>query len=144
MIIPVVRSSRCQPFGRHSSAIGRHRFDTPPSRGCRSAWRRQHGRVRPRPIASVTRAHLRPVLARTRLDGVQKRRWRDLSERQRRVILVIGGAEGLLKIAALVDLRRRPAEQVNGSKRLWSLAVTLVNSGGAVPLLYFVKGRRRR
>lgn len=74
---------------------------------------------------------------------MQKRRWQDLSEGQRRIILVVGSLEAVLKIAALVDLRRRPAEQVNGSKRLWGLAIVLVNSAGAVPFLYFVKGRRR-
>lgn len=73
---------------------------------------------------------------------MQKRRWRDLSERQRRLIVFVGGAEGLLKLAALRDLRRRPANQVNGSKRLWALAITLINSAGAVPILYFRRGRR--
>jgi hypothetical protein len=51
--------------------------------------------------------------------------------------------EGALKIAALVDLRRRPASQVRGSKWAWALAVFFVNSLGTVPLAYFVKGRRR-
>jgi len=74
---------------------------------------------------------------------MRTRRWQDLSEGQRRTVVVVGGLEAMLKIAALVDLRRRPADEVNGSKRLWALAVTLVNSAGVVPLLYFVKGRRR-
>lgn len=75
---------------------------------------------------------------------MQKRRWRDLSERQRRLIVLIGGAEGLLKIAALRDLRRLPADQVNGSKRLWALAIMLINSAGTVPILYLLRGRRPR
>ena len=46
---------------------------------------------------------------------------------------------GLL-IAALVDLRRRPADQLRGSKAMWT-AVSFVNFAG--PLAYFVFGRRR-
>lgn len=55
-----------------------------------------------------------------------------------------GAAEGLLKIAALVDLVRRPAEQVRGRKWVWAVAVVVVNSVGAVPLAYFLRGRRPR
>jgi hypothetical protein len=44
-----------------------------------------------------------------------------------------------LLLAALRDLRRRPPELINGSKRLWSFAV-FVNYIG--PILYFWKGRR--
>jgi len=51
--------------------------------------------------------------------------------------------EGVLKVAALTDLARRPASEVRGSKLRWALAVTLVNSVGAVPIAYFVRGRRR-
>ena len=72
-----------------------------------------------------------------------KRRWSDLSERDRRVIVVTGVAETVLKIAALVDLRRRPADQVKGSKKVWATAIVLVNSMGAVPIAYFLLGRRR-
>ncbi|WP_370180187.1 hypothetical protein [Rhodococcus wratislaviensis] len=70
------------------------------------------------------------------------RRWTDLSDRQRRWILVSSIIEGALKIAALVDIKRRPAEQIRGSKRVWATAVVLVNSVGVVPLAYFVLGRR--
>lgn len=72
-----------------------------------------------------------------------KRRWSDLSERNRRLIVVTGAAEAVLKIAALVDLRRRPADQVKGSKKVWAAAIVLVNSVGAVPIAYFLLGRRR-
>lgn len=70
-------------------------------------------------------------------------RWSDLSVRSRRLILIGGGLEGILKIAALVDLKRRPAEEIRGSKRGWVTAVVLVNSVGAVPVAYFVLGRRK-
>lgn len=70
----------------------------------------------------------------------QPRRWQDLSPRQRRGIVVTGVVQIALLLAALRDLRRRPAEQIRGSKRLWSAAV-FVNWLG--PLAYFLYGRRR-
>lgn len=73
-----------------------------------------------------------------------RRRWSDLSERSRRLILLGGTVEGGLKIAALVDLRRRPASEIRGPKPAWAVALVLVNSVGALPLAYFLVGRRRR
>lgn len=73
----------------------------------------------------------------------RKRQWRDLSEGQRRLIVVLGTFEGVLKVAALLDLKRRPASQVRGSKRWWAAALVLVSSAGVVPLSYFAFGRRR-
>lgn len=71
-----------------------------------------------------------------------RRRWQDLSDRTRRAIVIAGGLEAALKAAALVDLARRPPEQVRGSKRRWATAIVLINSAGAVPIAYFVRGRR--
>ena len=70
------------------------------------------------------------------------KRWSDLSQRSRRVLVGAGVAEGILKIAALVDLKRRPAEQIRGSKWAWATAIVLVNSMGAVPVAYFLLGRQ--
>ncbi len=69
-------------------------------------------------------------------------KWSELSEGRRRMIIALASVEGVLKIAALLDLRRRPAAQIRGSKRKWAVAVGLTNSAGAVPLSYFVFGRR--
>jgi hypothetical protein len=74
---------------------------------------------------------------------VAGRRWRDLSERNRRLIILGAAFEGILNIVALVDLARRPADQVRGSKGAWATAVVLVNSLGGMPLAYFLFGRRR-
>jgi hypothetical protein len=71
-------------------------------------------------------------------------KWSGLSPRTRRLIIVGGVCEGCLKLAALIDLARRPATSVRGSKVRWALAVTLVNSVGTVPIAYFVYGRRKR
>ncbi|HEX5562643.1 MAG TPA: hypothetical protein VFX52_13450 [Nocardioidaceae bacterium] len=73
---------------------------------------------------------------------MKTKKWGDLPPRVRKTLLVAGSIEGLLKVAALVDLKRRPAEKVRGSKRAWGLAITFVNSFGAVPLAYFARGRR--
>ena len=72
-----------------------------------------------------------------------RRHWRDLSDRTRR--LLVGGAvvEGVLKLAALNDLRRRPADEVRGRTWVWATVVALANSAGVVPLAYFLFGRRR-
>jgi hypothetical protein len=72
-----------------------------------------------------------------------KKRWSELSSRSRRLILAGGVFEGVLKLAALIDLARRPAGEVRGSKLRWALAVTLINSVGGVPIAYFAYGRRR-
>ncbi len=69
-------------------------------------------------------------------------RWSKLSRRTRRLIIVGGAAEGALKVAALADLRRRPAEQVRGRKWVWAVVVVVANSAGIVPISYFLFGRR--
>lgn len=71
------------------------------------------------------------------------KRWNDLDPRVRRLIVVTGVIEGVLKVAALIDLARRPAADVRGSKAPWAAAISLANSAGAVPIVYFRYGRRR-
>lgn len=71
-----------------------------------------------------------------------KQRWSDLNPRVRRAMLLAGAVEAGLKIAALFDLVRRPARHVRGSKAVWAAAITLVNAAGAVPVAYFLRGRR--
>jgi Phospholipase_D-nuclease N-terminal len=66
--------------------------------------------------------------------------WSDLSEGQRNAIKVMAVAELALKVAMLVDIRRRPASQIRGPKAAWRLAAA-VNLIG--PLSYFAFGRRR-
>jgi hypothetical protein len=72
------------------------------------------------------------------------RRWSDLSERNRRLLVVGAVFEGVLKIAALIDLKRRPAGEVRGRKWVWATVITLANSVGVVPISYYLFGRRRR
>jgi hypothetical protein len=77
-------------------------------------------------------------------DGMAARRqWSDLSQRTRRLLTITAVAEGILKLAALIDIKRRPASQIRGPKWMWATVVTVVSSAGAVPISYFIFGRRQ-
>ena len=69
------------------------------------------------------------------------RRWADLSDRQKALILVAASVQLSLAATAWADLARRPADQVRGSKAAWAAAIA-VNFVG--PLAYFARGRRQR
>lgn len=70
----------------------------------------------------------------------RKRRWGDLTERQRASTVVAGSVQIVLAAVAWADLARRPANLVNGPKGVWA-AIIGVNFVG--PVAYFVWGRRR-
>jgi hypothetical protein len=70
-----------------------------------------------------------------------KSNWQRLSPRTRQLIVAVAAVETALKVAMLIDLRRRPAPAVRGSKWAWG-ASALVNSAGLIPLSYFAFGRR--
>jgi hypothetical protein len=72
-----------------------------------------------------------------------RKQWSDLSQRTRRLLTITAVAEGILKVAALIDLKRRPASQVRGPKWLWATVVSVVSSAGVVPISYFIFGRRQ-
>jgi len=72
------------------------------------------------------------------------RQWSELSERTRRLLITAAFADVALRVAALIDIKRRPAGQIRGRKRVWAVAVALINSAGALPISYFVFGRRRQ
>jgi hypothetical protein len=67
-------------------------------------------------------------------------RWADLSDGQRRLLIGAATAEAALKIAALVDMQRRPADQIRGPKAFWRAAMVINLIG---PLSYFIVGRKR-
>ena len=77
-----------------------------------------------------------------RQRGPVTKKWQDLSPRTRQLIVIGSAFEGVLKIAALADLLRRPPEEVRGSKSRWAAAIILINSLGAVPIIYVRRGRR--
>jgi hypothetical protein len=70
-------------------------------------------------------------------------KWGDVSPRARQLIVAAAVVDGVLKTAALVDIKRRPASQIRGSKWLWAAAVLLINSAGSLPVAYFALGRRQ-
>ncbi len=70
----------------------------------------------------------------------EKKRWQDLSPGQRRLIVAGGAVQLSLLASALVDIWRRPGEEIRGPKRLW-IGVSFINFIG--PLSYFFFGRRR-
>jgi hypothetical protein len=72
-----------------------------------------------------------------------KRRWSDLSQGQRRLLITAAAVEGVLKIAALMDMRKRPASEIRGPRWLWATSVAVVGSAGILPASYFLVGRRR-
>ena len=68
------------------------------------------------------------------------KRWADLSDGQRKLVVAVAAAEVALKIAALIDIQRRPASLIRGPKALWRAAMA-VNLLG--PVSYFAVGRKR-
>ncbi len=70
-----------------------------------------------------------------------KQQWSDLSPARQRAVVVSGVIQASLAVAAWVDLARRDASEVNGSKGKWA-AVIAINWIG--PIAYFARGRRPR
>jgi len=72
--------------------------------------------------------------------GARRVPWSKLSPLQRIGTAFATLIQFGLLLAALADLRRRPAAQIRGSKRLWTLVV-FINWVG--PISYFLFGRLR-
>jgi hypothetical protein len=70
---------------------------------------------------------------------MRRRRWSELTDGQRAVLVIGGAVEVVLTVVALRDLARRPAEQVRGSKALWAVACFVQPVG---PPAYLLMGRR--
>ena len=69
-----------------------------------------------------------------------RRRWDELPRWQQTGIVAMSAAEIVLTTMAVVDLVRRPREQIRGPKTLWSLALTIQPFG---PIAYLGLARRR-
>ncbi|MDD2858627.1 MAG: PLD nuclease N-terminal domain-containing protein [Candidatus Nanopelagicales bacterium] len=69
-----------------------------------------------------------------------RKQWSDYSRNQQRLIIAAGAVEAVLTTIALVDLARRPKEQIRGSRALWLLGVWVQPVG---PIAYLTMGRRR-
>jgi hypothetical protein len=71
---------------------------------------------------------------------MDKKKWDDLSDRQKTAILVAVSVELSLTVTALVDLARRPRELVRGPKVFWALGCFVQPVG---PIAYLTIGARR-
>ena len=71
---------------------------------------------------------------------MEKRNWREFSLTEKIVIILTGTLQFTLFALALVDLLRRPAIAVRGSKWMW-LPLVFINFFG--PICYFIIGRKR-
>jgi hypothetical protein len=69
----------------------------------------------------------------------RNRQWQNLSAGTRLRITVLGIIQVALLVAALWDLRRRPANQINGHKKMW-YGLAFINYVG--PIAYFIFGRK--
>ena len=66
---------------------------------------------------------------------MNNRKWADMSPTQKTVMLTLISVEVSLTATALVDLVRRPADQVHGRKGVWALAL-FVQPVGPVAYLW--------
>lgn len=71
--------------------------------------------------------------------NLQRKKWTDLTPFQKSMVVLLGFVQVTLLIAALVDIRDRSPEEINGDKRLWTL-LAFVNYIG--PISYFLFGRK--
>ena len=69
-----------------------------------------------------------------------RKRWADLTPRQRKLTLVAGSVQLVLAALSWADLAVRPASKVNGPKPLWA---AIISVNGVGPLAYLLFGRRR-
>ncbi len=72
---------------------------------------------------------------------MQRKSWSDLTPGQRQGVVAAVSLQILLLAAAQWDITQRPAEQINGGKRLWR-ALAFINYFG--PLAYFLVGIKRQ
>lgn len=73
-------------------------------------------------------------------DKKPKKQWSELSGPAKVGSVVMGLIQVGLLVAALVDIYRRPAEEINGSKAMWT-GIAFINYVG--PIAYFIKGRKQ-
>jgi Phospholipase_D-nuclease N-terminal len=68
-----------------------------------------------------------------------EKRWSDLTPTQQGLILASAAVELALTATAIIDLARRPADQIRGPKPLWLLGCIVQPLG---PVAYLALGRR--
>lgn len=66
------------------------------------------------------------------------KKWSELSGTQKGLLLTLVSVELSLTATAMVDLVRRPPDQVHGRKGLWAMALFVQPVG---PIVYLLKHR---
>ncbi len=72
-----------------------------------------------------------------------RQKWDELPTARKRLLIAVGVVDAGLRAWALVDLKDRPADEVNGPKAAWGLALAVGNTAGLLPAAYLLFGRRR-
>lgn len=72
-----------------------------------------------------------------------RQQWDQLSPARRKLVVAVGVVDAGMRAWALLDLKNRPADEVNGPKAVWALALSVVSSAGMLPAAYLVLGRRK-
>ncbi len=71
-----------------------------------------------------------------------REQWERMSAAERGGFVALATVDLALRAWALVDLARRPEEQVHGRKWWWGAGLSVVNSAGVLPASYLLWGRR--
>jgi len=69
----------------------------------------------------------------------RKKKFSELSRPRQVVVVLLAVLQWSLASAAWIDLAKRPADKVNGSKARWALMIAMSFIG---PIRYFRSGRR--
>ena len=72
-----------------------------------------------------------------------KKKWKDLSNQQKGVVVATTAVDMGLHTWAGRDLASRTQEEINGPKWAWGLGLGVVNSVGILPAVYLIWGRKR-
>jgi hypothetical protein len=70
-----------------------------------------------------------------------REQWSQLSPRQQGAVVAVTTVDVGLRVLALADLARRPADGVRGPKWAWAVGLSVVNSVGVLPAVYLRWGR---
>ena len=82
------------------------------------------------------------MMSKRRKTTPRKKTWKELPPMAKVGTMTAAVVQFSLLIAAQRDISRRPAEEIRGSKWLWS-AVAFANFMGIGPIAYFAFGRKR-
>jgi len=69
-------------------------------------------------------------------------RWSKLSPTTRAAVVSVAVLDVGLRCWALVDLVKRPKDEVTGSKTAWAIALATVSSAGLLPAAYLAWARK--